>query len=345
MNDTLSRSIIETLVRKAITDIQDAPKRSIRNLVDMALTCANGRFQSHFFQAAQTMLKKENSSYYRLVPDTAATVDADRIVTFGLNLGYNSCTVGARTIRSLEKQEHFNIPWSVFLTISGKNYPKREADYRSVLEQGKALGVYTWMIYALDDVRSLLPLAMEHPECAFVLYCSPKEITAAMLKEAEGMNNVMFAVHHSDGVEDACHLLRSGRFLYSMFHTYGKSNLDSILNGEYLKDAKHLHPVFTAFLADPDCPGDVRESVYKYINQVRREQIYPTIPWDVLEDSRFVDSVISGDSCSVEFDPDGYLHTSGNCLQRLNHNIFHQPLTDILRLAFPKDNPPSPETA
>lgn len=122
MNHNFSRIVIETIVRKAITDIQDTPKRSTRNLVDMALNFAEGRFQNRFFQTAQTMLKDENSSYYKLVTDMIPNVDTDKIVMFGLNVGYNSCIVGAKKIRTLEKQDKFHIPWSITLVMSGKEY-------------------------------------------------------------------------------------------------------------------------------------------------------------------------------------------------------------------------------
>lgn len=340
MNNALPRTVIETIVRKAIIDIQDAPKRSTRNLIDMALTVVEGRFQSRFFQIAQTMLKNENSSYYKLIPDVVASVDADKIVTFGLNLGYNSCTVGAKRIREYEKQKHFNIPWSITLAISGKAYMEKEESYRSVLKQGKELGVYTWMIYAMDGADHILSLVAHEPECAFVIYCDPEEITEVMLDEAKGINEVMFVVHKTDGVEEACRLLRSRHFLYSVFYTYNDSDLNSIISGEHLSNIESLHPAFTAFLAEPDCTEKTQKEVYQYVTEIRKSQKYPTILWDVVSDSRFVDSIISEDSCSAGFDTQGYLCTFQGQLQRLEYNVFQQPLENILKRAFPKSTVP-----
>ena len=337
MNTALPRTVIETIVRKTITDIKDTPKRSTRNLVDMALNFADGRFQSQFFQTAQTMLKNENSMYYNLIPDIAASADTDKIVTFGLNLGYNSCTAGAKKVRDLENQEHFNIPWSITLIVSGEEYPQRESDYRSILEQGKALGIYTWMIHVLDNIGNLLNLAAEHQECAFVMYCAPEEITDAMLDEAEDIRNILFAVRHTDGVENACHLLRSRHFLYSVFHSYTDPDLDSILSGELLSDTANLHSAFTGFLAGQGCSAETQNAVYQYIVEARNNQEYATVLWDIINDSRFVDSIISEDSCLAGFDQDGCLYTFTSQLERLNYNVFRQPLDSILKLAFPKN--------
>ena len=64
MEDNVSRALIETVVRRALRDIDDSPERSSRNLIDMALTFAEGRFQQTIFQTAQRLLCDEHSAYY-----------------------------------------------------------------------------------------------------------------------------------------------------------------------------------------------------------------------------------------------------------------------------------------
>ena len=110
MENSMSRILIETTVRQTLKGLQDDPKRSIRNVVDMALHFSDGRFQSRFFRTAQTMLEHEDSAYYALVEDAANHIDPEHLVTFGMNLGYNSCTWGAQRIRTNEAQLGFNIP-------------------------------------------------------------------------------------------------------------------------------------------------------------------------------------------------------------------------------------------
>ena len=50
MENSMSRILIETTVRQTLKGLQDDPKRSIRNVVDMALHFSDGRFQSRFFR-------------------------------------------------------------------------------------------------------------------------------------------------------------------------------------------------------------------------------------------------------------------------------------------------------
>lgn len=137
MVNSLNRILIEATVRRTLKQIKDDPKRSTRNLVDMALNFSEGRFQQHFFETAQRMLKNEHSSYYQMIPDAISTIDTERIITFGMNVGYNSCTAGANIIRTLESEEHFSIPWSITLSMSGADYINRNNAYLSLIEQGR----------------------------------------------------------------------------------------------------------------------------------------------------------------------------------------------------------------
>ena len=104
MENSISKILVESVVKKTLKAMKENPDRGIRNLVDMALQFSDGRFQKDFFAAAQTMLQNENSAYYRLVRDVVTYADADRLCTFGMNLGYNGCTVGAQRIRENEKK-------------------------------------------------------------------------------------------------------------------------------------------------------------------------------------------------------------------------------------------------
>ncbi len=54
MENSISRILIETVVRRTLKDMKENPERSIRNLVDTALHFPEGNFQKNFFQTPQT---------------------------------------------------------------------------------------------------------------------------------------------------------------------------------------------------------------------------------------------------------------------------------------------------
>lgn len=103
MTAKTSRIIIKTFVKTALKDADEAPERCTRNLVDMALHFSKGRFQISFFEMARTMLNNENSPYYPLIEDALKHMDKDKLIEFGLNLGYNGCTMGAHIVRKIKR--------------------------------------------------------------------------------------------------------------------------------------------------------------------------------------------------------------------------------------------------
>ena len=72
MENSMSRMMVEIVVRKALKSIKDDPERGIRNLVDMALQFSSEEISKRLFSAAQTMLQNENSPYYGLLRDLVA---------------------------------------------------------------------------------------------------------------------------------------------------------------------------------------------------------------------------------------------------------------------------------
>lgn len=336
MKNSLSRILIEATVRKTIDEIKEDPERSTRNLIDMALNFSEGRFQRRFLEMAQDMLKNEQSCYYRIIPDAVANIHSERIVTFGMNLGYNSCTEGARRIRALEEEKHFNIPWSISLEVNEAYFSKNRDIYHSLISQGEQLGVYTWMIYFRDTLAPAAELAINHPDSAFVFFCAPEAVTETRLEELARVYNVMFTIHLTDSGKTACDLLRTKNFLYSLFVSYEESDIPELINGDILSDAEVLHPIFTAFIPTPSCSEKTRKQVHRYLVDVRTAQTFRTIPWDLLCDTEAIDSVISDSACSLHFRENGIVAPFIPSAAPEPPSFFTQALADILKQVSPK---------
>ena len=88
MTAKTSRIVIKTFIKTALKDSDESPERCTRNLVDMALNFANGRFQQSFFEISRAMLNNENSPYYPLIEDILKHMDKEKLIDFGLNIGY-----------------------------------------------------------------------------------------------------------------------------------------------------------------------------------------------------------------------------------------------------------------
>ncbi|MCD8249429.1 MAG: hypothetical protein LUC60_06215 [Lachnospiraceae bacterium] len=336
MADSMSRILIETIVRRTLKDLKDSPERSIRNLVDMALNSSEGRFQRSFFTVAEAMLKNENSAYYDIIKDTVANVETDRILQFGMNLGYNSCTEGAEKIRKKEAADGFNIPWTISMDVDMEKIIKEPECYDAVLTQGKKLGIYTWMLHAHGLLQEVLPLMRRHTDCAFILFCEPSDLTSAFLDCMTDVKHLMLAVRYDENAGDVYSRLRKRQLFYSVFYVYEEKDADSIVGGDLFYSTEQLHPVFTAVLPDVSCSQATRDRVYSAITGFHTEQDFQTLPLDMVQDIRYIDGVISGDACLVSFDEDGGLYSQKGKEESLN--IFDQQLENILRQAFSKDS-------
>ena len=80
MKKDINWMLIESVVRRTVQKLHDSPEREIRNLIDLGLSFADGRFQRKFLKASQKMLRNEKSAYYPLIKDVVSHVDEERLV-------------------------------------------------------------------------------------------------------------------------------------------------------------------------------------------------------------------------------------------------------------------------
>lgn len=329
MKHPTSRILIETILKKSLREMKESPERNMRNLIDLALQFSKGRFQHDFFETAQTMLKNESSLYYALVQDIIANTNHEKLLTFGLNLGYNSCTRGAQTIREIEKLQHFNIPWCISLHINHQHLSNTPEKYDSIIKQGNQLGVYTWMLFSSKDPGKILPLISKHLDNAFILFCIPEQISDSFYDACNSTNNVMPTILYNENTYKVCMSLRQYQIPYSIYYCYDADNIEIDACEHMIRNIEVLHPIFTALIANQTCLPFVQQKVYDFVLQARKEQIFKTILWEFECDNRFVDSIISEDSCLAEFDENGRLYGQ--------YHLYEQGLHQILRQAFPKN--------
>lgn len=333
---SVNRVLIETTVRRALKNIQDSPERSFRNLVDLGLTVLYGRFTQHFLNTVQEMLQSNNSAYFQLIRDIVSNVNHDNLVKFGVNIGYNGCTLGAKKIREIEAEQNFDIPWSIFLDIDVDEFAAHEQQYDSLISQGEELGIYTWILWMPEKIYKVLPLIEKHSDCAFVLCCLPESIDASTVEDFSSIDNLMIAVRYGEDASDACALLRENHRLYSVYVPYSEDDAPSIENGEIYSCTEVVHPAFTILKAEKDCPIEIQKQIYTSVEKARESQKYQTVPWDACYDNQYIDSIISDSVCSAGVDRNGCFISLCDQIIRDKYNVFTENLKDVLKAAFPK---------
>ena len=332
---SFKRILAESVARKAINELKDSPERKSRNLVDLALNFAEGQYLRDFLFKVQKILQDENSPYYRLVIDAINHIDTEKLLTFGMNIGYNSVTIGSPKIRKIEQEENFDIPWSMY--IDAKNYDSSLYKiYSKLFSEGVELGIYSWHISAENNLSDLLKLLCEHSDCAFVIFIDPCEITEELINKAKSINNVMFALNYGENLSEASILLRNNFMLYSVYLKYSDREVNLITSDEFILSTENLRPLFTVFTPKENTSAEAVNKIYAYVKETRLNQKFLTIPWDALNDTRYIDGKISDNVCSAGINKEGFLFRLNENYALTDLNVFKMPLHDALKKALPK---------
>lgn len=301
-----TKVLIETVVERGIKDITDDPKRSLRRIAEMGKQFSEGRFQKAAFGHITNLLKNDDSPYYKMLENFLATVDHKCIKTFGLNLGYDSWTYGARMIRRESESRGYMLPWNVFIHYDNEKNRKLNADNIGVLIAGlKPLGTNT---YVLINERGpvidpqLADVIRDNPECAFFLFandCSISPEEAGMLME---LKNIVISVNISgEGAMDTCRMLKEKKALYVIHYMYSSDEVERFTEEKYIDRWLSYGSAFI-FLIQKDSDKGIAG---RFARNTRMEQEYPILIWDVYADSRLINEMISDMPFIFEIDPDG----------------------------------------
>ena len=150
--------------------------------MDLGRETASGPLQQKFLGIAQQMLRQKDSALTTPWCRTPSRrVDAERLMAFGMNLGWNSLTQGARTIRAEEARRGHNIPWALTLRMARWPGSLTGGDYLRLVLEGMELGIYSYFLLPRDQpsVTRALELAAASRDCAFCLLL-PRRRTPAL---------------------------------------------------------------------------------------------------------------------------------------------------------------------
>lgn len=306
MKRNVEKIIVEETIKKAFESIEESPERGARNLLELARDVSNGRFQKRFFTQARKALDNGGSPYYDLVKDVVENVDHDVLTTFGLNLGYNGCTVGARLIREREARDRVNIPWAMHLVAHERIEDDILDLFSDIIHQGEQIGIHAYFIYCGKNIHRLSSLALDNNRSAFALFTKGEYVTNEVANTISASKNALLSVFYDENAKGACDLLRSHKLLYAMHLPYNDSyTIKDSFDKRMQEVAERFHPAFLFFCPRIDCSAKTKEVIHAKIIERRCAQVAPVIPFDVSEDQKAIDSIISNGQRSLWVDQNG----------------------------------------
>ena len=318
-----TRVLIETVVDRGIRDITDDPKRSLRRLAEMGKQFSEGRFQKASFGHITNLLKNDESPYYRMLENFLATVDHKAIKTFGLNMGYDSWTYGARLIRKESEKRRYMLPWVVQIHYDPEKKDGLKAgDIDRIVNSLVTLGINTYVIikeHGTIPDPGLVEVIRKHAGCAFYLFYNDGIIRKEEAEIIKDLGNAVISVNIS--AEDAaktCRVLKEMKALYVIHYLYSAGEVDRFSDEEYIDEWLSYGSAFI-FLIQKDSD---KGAAGKFAKKTRMEQQYPILIWDLYSDIRLVNEMISDMPFIFEAGCDGkVIYPEGSDLNILNTDI------------------------
>lgn len=341
-NDELIYTVIKTAVTKGIKYIEDNPKRGVRNLVDVGEYFATGRFQKDFFDIANDILNNKDSSYYQIIDNAVKKINHEILISFGINLGYNSWTRGANIVRQHEMNCGYNIPWTVIFNFEKIHKKQLSGDeIGNLILSGKNAGIYCYMFMVdkndatLENVDSAIT---DHPDCAFILFINTDILTSKMIENMKLRNNIFISLLVDDlTTEDSIkeiakktELLARNKCLFGVYKYYDDYYASKVLNGQFAHDVAKLGCSFAFLIKKEDCSEQNSHLVSEHVKNARMKNNSPVFIMDFYEDIANIDRNISSGSCFLSIDSIGQVTVSTLFNEKTPYNIRTHVFEQIL---------------
>ncbi len=304
-NEKITKALLKTTIRKALRDIQTDPKRSVRNLVDLGLNFAEGCNQREIFDITQHYLSDENSAYFTLAENMVNEIDHEKLVTFGLNFGYNGCTSGARILREKQTELGCHLPFLITFTITDQPDSLSLAEIESAICQGMELGIFIYAVICKSDIYpELLETASRFSDCAFIFFVNPRRLTREVISRTSEIDNLVTSVRY-DGVSDDClesvGALRAQGCITVAHYEYTSASLDAILDNSLTEAFAETGAIAGILYSEPGADPDVQRKAAEYRAEIGRLQQYPVFIFEAQSDIKRIDAMFSGAECRVHF--------------------------------------------
>lgn len=140
----VTRSVIRLELARAFRGMESNPKRTLRKLADLGKVCARGSVQKEIFGIFQQCLRYKDSPYFSVMQNLVRNVSAENLTTFGMNLGYNSWTDGAKKIRAKKDNEGILTSWIQILDLSQSEWTVENLN--AFIDFWKTYGVCTYAL-------------------------------------------------------------------------------------------------------------------------------------------------------------------------------------------------------
>ena len=355
----IPKSLSKLGMKTAYSYIEKDPEKNLPKLmawVDRLAGDGPDSFQEQR-DAFRTVINDPGNNMYQLIMNIFRDVDNDVLKATFENFFLNANIIGWPIQEEMRKKYNCNIPWAILLDPTSAcnlhctgcwaaeygnklNLSFEEID--SIIQQGKALGVYMYIYTGGEPMvrrKDLIRLCEKHADCQFLTFTNATLIDEAFADDMLRVKNFIPAISlegfetATDGrrgegvyqkVIQAMQILKEKRLPFGISACYTSQNLDSISSDAFLDQLVewgarfiwyfHYMPVGNdaapALLPDPG----QREQMYHRTREIRATK--PIFAMDFQNDGEYVGGCIAGGrrylhiNANGDVDPCVFIHYS-----------------------------------
>ncbi len=335
----LNRTLIEAVVTRSLNEIERDPRRGIRKMVDLGAHLAIGRSQRRFLSLIRQLLNDESTPYYELIERLIRTTRRGNLKRFGIDLGYNSWTLGAAAIRRRELRHRHNIPWIITCLIGGSDGPG-SGELLSLVEQGRAMGIYCYglVFRTAAELSACSEVFHRFPDCAFFLFLAPELLNNTTAEQVAECDNLMLFIKAEPGLwpRAAARLSEQGT-LHALYLPYTSAEeAEQALTGRLCDELAEHDGCILCLAAGSDLSPQTDRAVRDLVYAFRQTPTAPILAVDYITDCLAIDEIISEDFCLLFFAHGKTYCKTAQRIHTLDSDFRRQPLTRLLAEALPR---------
>lgn len=328
----MMRTAVGVVIEKAIRDIQEDSRRSIRNLADMGDNFSKTPAQKRFFEIAHEVLKDPDNPYNELILNMIRNVDAATIKTVSLNFGYTGLNYGSEVLRAQEAAAKKDIPWLLRFDCSFNDKNSLELpQMEKIVSDAVSLGIYTFVFQmegSAERLSRLLELCRNHEECCFFAAVVPGFIFDRHKEQMLKTPNLIFSVDMSAECgedEENCALrqLHEGKCFYGFHVRYTEKNTQWLMSDEFRQRMINCGCLFGCYVNSDTGNQELEDRIYSYVCSKRGKKGEPLFVFDLNRDERYIsNAILCGTDVTVG--TDGTVRLAGGETADLHNTVLSE---------------------
>lgn len=374
ISHAMQRKAVEAVVDMALKQVNKDREKAFLQAVDLAEQFWGNGFKKEDYENVREAIKDPDNKWIRYINRVIDETDPNVAKTAIMNLGYEAFFRGTKMIRKNREVYNCNIPWLILFDPTsacnmhcagcwsgtyGNKHNLTYEDMDKIITEGKALGVYLYMLTGGEPLvrkKDILRLAEEHHDVEFSIYTNSTLIDEDFCKEVVRLGNITFQLSiegtpetndarrgegHYDAVMNAMDLLKKYGIIFGTSICYTRANVEAVTSDEFLKMITekgarfgfYFHYMPVGNNAVPELMPTIEQRRYM-IDRIRyirsSESDIDFFPMDFQNDGEYVGGCIAGGrnyfhiNSAGDAEPCVFIHYS-------NANIHDKSILEILK--------------